>query len=194
MNINLDESETIVAEAKLNLTHNLVIEHEEIFGMPYTIEYFIDVYTNKKSGPMKCVWENGIVKELGQYKNDWRDGRFERWHPNGKIQSYCVFDMGRVLESASWSIEGVIEGENIRKGPILNRRTYWPNGNLLHDENVLGLKAHGIKRSWFINGQMKIDSLYHNGKRHQDYKEWNESGDLIVYRTYKHGKIMSVHV
>ncbi len=55
-----------------------------------------------------------------------------------------------------------------------------------HDKGV-----HGVSTSWYTNGQKEFERHFYHGERHGSFKEWDEQGNLVAYKIYEMGELIS---
>lgn len=65
-------------------------------------------------------------------------------------------------------------------------------GNLEQKVGFYNGKKEGISKSWFANGQLKVESHYHQNKLVASYKAWWMNGILASEATYENGVLQGL--
>ena len=94
------------------------------------------------------------------------DGKFERWHSNGKKEYEAVF------------VKGAKEGTTIR---------YHKNGRKATEQEYRKGKRHGRSASWNDAGAMVKEENWMDGRPHGTWTIWDK-GKVKWSHTYDHGK------
>jgi|TARA_Y100000034_G_C6862431_1_gene392668 antitoxin component YwqK of YwqJK toxin-antitoxin module len=51
-----------------------------------------------------------------------------------------------------------------------------------------GMRADGISRGWYPNGQLKSEYTWKDGKQNGSFTQWKETGEKEIVKYYKDGK------
>jgi antitoxin component YwqK of YwqJK toxin-antitoxin module len=65
-----------------------------------------------KEGMMKIYYPDGTLKLSGNYVNNFLDGEVFSYYPNSKIESKKIFEKGKMVYNASYTIDGEIVFED----------------------------------------------------------------------------------
>ncbi|HAQ21499.1 MAG TPA: hypothetical protein DCR40_20050 [Prolixibacteraceae bacterium] len=125
-----------------------------------------------KTGEWIYLKGTGIIL-TETYINGIKDGISKRFYTTGEL-----------LEESNW--------QNNKMHGIY--RTYFQDGKPFLECNYSGGKRNGTFKTWFPNGQPELDASYHNDARDQDWKYFDQEGNLIYTLKFDHGKLLNPEV
>jgi len=130
-------------------------------GRILEIKYYIN---GKNNGINKTFWSNGNVFQEITYKDNHWDGVFKEYDNNGRLK----------LE------EFYVDDERVSK------KEYYDNGQLEMEVSY----ENGVYRGYYEDGALYIDGHNKNGKKDNDWKEYDENGRLIKHEIYDNGELI----
>ncbi len=97
----------------------------------------------KRDGVSLGYFRNGKLKDKGHYKEDQLHGTVEKYSSDGGLKVEMNFKNDRQEgETKTFAEDGSLEFVyTYRKGQLLNRKEFDPQGKLLHDQDYPGLKV-----------------------------------------------------
>ena len=116
-----------------------------------------------KDGNYKSWFENGQIRERGQYELNKQIGEWIGYYKNGNRS-----EVGRYMD-------GKKEGK---------WQTWFSSGELGSEENFAMDQTEGEQKTWYKNGQLKVVKLYENNIRTGRWEEFDIEGNLR--RIYNH--------
>ena len=171
-----------------------------------------------KQGEWVKMWNNGVVKYKGVFKNDKPVGVFNYYYPSGKLKSVMTFSEDG---SRAHNISYHENGKKMAEGDFVNQKKVgvWKyfsdvDEKLVTEENykngVLDGKSttyyidegkpfevieyrKGIKNGawvkYFMDDQIMTRAFYVNGKLDGDFVNYDPNGTLIVKGQYSDGEM-----
>ena len=106
--------------------------------------YYVEGETQPFSGYHEDYWDNGVLKETGDYKEGLKDGLWR-----------CYFENGILFEVGLYKI-GKVEG---------HWKVYFPDGQLSADLHFKDNKLDGYCEYYRDDGVSQEIVLYHNDQR-----------------------------
>ena len=120
------------------------------------------------TGWAKGMYDNGQVRQLGQFKDGKQDGLATRWYENGQ-------KMGEVISYKDGKVTGLL--------------TLWhENGQKKSDINYKDGKFDGLWVNWYENGQKRSEANWKDGKEDGVWIIYNDDGTEKRRLTYKDGE------
>jgi antitoxin component YwqK of YwqJK toxin-antitoxin module len=121
------------------------------------------------NGPFTVYFDNGKLKEKGNYKNGKKNGLWETWFENGEKEDSATYN----------------------NDELIGKRLMWFSNGQLQLESYWGKNETriGIWKSYFKNG--KSESVFgfdYNGEFHGTHLQFFESGNKKRETHYEHGK------
>ncbi|MDC0499181.1 pentapeptide repeat-containing protein, partial [Candidatus Pseudothioglobus singularis] len=145
--------------------------------------------------PQNKLYENGQIREEGNYKNGKKDGEWTEWYENGQIWKKLNFkdDKGNG-KWTYWYEDGQIRAEGKIKDSKGNGKwTYWyENGQKREEGNYKNGKKDGEWTEWHEDGQKSHQGNYKNGKRDDKWKRWCCNEALIITEDYKDSELIGL--
>jgi antitoxin component YwqK of YwqJK toxin-antitoxin module len=120
-------------------------------------------------GEWKFYYENGNLKQIGNYKFDNISGEWKYYRENGDLRSV-----------GNYNDYGSLNGES---------RFYHENGKLDAIGNYTTGKKTGKWRTYFNNGKLSSIGNYEYGEITGEWKYYRENGDLRSVGNYTNGKL-----
>ncbi|MFH2008724.1 MAG: HEAT repeat domain-containing protein [bacterium] len=102
-----------------------------------------------------------------------RQGRIERWHKNGNVETRGLLHQGR---------------------PHGLYTTFWDNGKRRSRGRYISGHKDGSWKTWFSNGNAQSEGAYKHGKRRGAWTEWHENGQKAMTLKYVDGKLDGAQV
>ena len=129
--------------------------------------------TYAKAGYLRSVYTEENGKLHGIYKS---------WHKNGRLKSIAKYNEGKSIDTSfSYYKSGKLESIGLKNGKWFR---LFENGDTAVVGNNKNGKAVAIRRTYFLNGNLKTRYNYNSGKKHGLSETWFENGarkDSIVY-------------
>lgn len=108
---------------------------------------------NKRTGIWRDLYDNGLLKEEGNYSNGLRNGVFK------------FFDKKGNLEKMEKYIDGVLVDDNGESAIIDIRKEYYDDGSLKQSGSYRDGKKHGTFREYDSSGKETNGYLYENDNK-----------------------------
>ena len=116
-------------------------------------------------------------------------GKWTWWYRSGKLYKQGSYDeQGR--KTGLWKVyyeDGSRLAEECYSGNGYNR-SWFENGNLQSEVEVVDGKQQGTYTSWYANGKKKEEAVYRDGQRQGRTQEWHENGQLKIREPYAEDK------
>ena len=171
-----------------------------------------------KQGKWVKMWNNGVVKYNGVFKDDKPTGVFNYYYPSGKLKSVMTFtedgskahnisyhENGKKMAEGNfvnqkkvgvWKYfsdvdEKLVSEENFKNGLLEGKSiTYYIDQGKPFEvvEYQKGVK-NGEWIKYFMDGQIMTKALYVNGKLNGDFVNYDPDGTLIVKGQYSDGEM-----
>jgi antitoxin component YwqK of YwqJK toxin-antitoxin module len=131
------------------------------------VEEEISYKNDTKDGPWKSYYENGQLKEEGNYKDGKNyHGQYKEYHENGQLKHDGKYK------------DGIQEGIC---------KLYYENGQMELETNFKDGEHNGQYKEYHENGQLKYERNYKDGEDYGQYKEYHENGQLKYEGDFKDG-------
>jgi antitoxin component YwqK of YwqJK toxin-antitoxin module len=117
------------------------------------------------------LYEKGQIRLSGEFVGGLPDGKWELWHDN----------------QSPW-FASLLRADGFY--PEKDGCTFLVNsqGQICLD-NFRNLTFEGLTRTWYENGQLKLEATYQDGERQGLTGTWYENGQLEFAATYKAGEL-----
>ena len=168
---------------------------------------------DNKTGKWNYYYPNGQLQETGIYQNGKPEGKWKWYYPSGKLlreMSYynglpdgeeVEYDQeGKVILKGAY-IEGKRDGkwiydvgdareETFYSDDMKNGwdRIYSDDGTLLYEGKYVDDNPNGEHKWYWPNGKLKQQGRYVMGIKTENWKKFDESGQLFLVITFKNGK------
>jgi antitoxin component YwqK of YwqJK toxin-antitoxin module len=161
-----------------------------------------------KQGRWKFYYEDGSLKQEGEYKNDLKHGYFKDYTREGNLITTSKYIDGVLQEDVAELAKLDIKREYYPDGQVKIvasykddvpqgvRREYSPEGDIVagyifKNGKIVGegiIDEEGIKdgpwQEFYTNGQLKSIGVYDKGKRIGEWKFYHKNGQLEQIGTY----------
>lgn len=159
---------------------------EEYFitGTPYSIS---TINGNKREYTL--FYENGAVREHGNYTNERKSGEWLKFDKNGclvKVGSFKngIFD-GKIRR---YHMDKPLAIEHYNDRKKTGKWSWYRNGQLTQIKNYKNDKAHGAHKSFFIDGNLSYERYYAHGTPIGIHKDYTELGIIKHRIIYENGR------
>lgn len=140
-------------------------------------------------------YDNGQKRSEGEYLNGLHNGAWTFWHYNGKKHEEGEFLLGKKHGKWNyWYFNGKYKAEiEFRNGKKYGKCTTWYNcGGEKSEEEYVDGELHGKQTTWHENGKEKSKCEYLNGKLHGILTEWFSNGQKESEGKFINGKPFGV--
>ena len=167
-------------------------------GTPFTGK-LIEEKTNRELGEFKDGYKNGLFTKYypdgkkmtqGKYILGKKEGPHTSWYENGNKKDEITYDNG-VLNgtSSEWYSNGKIKSSG---GYILGRKdglhtSWYENGNKEGEKTYVNNELNGPSSEWYLNGKIKSSGGYILGRKGGLHTSWYENGNKKDEITYDNG-------
>jgi antitoxin component YwqK of YwqJK toxin-antitoxin module len=140
------------------------------------------------------VWGKKVAE--GNYIHEKKTGTWAMFSENRKIaqeqykngvkHGVCLkfYDSGELLEEAEWQ-----NGKQEGKYQVL-----YKSGQPYLQCKFSNNQRNGVCLSFFTNGRTEMEAFYRNSLRHDEWKYYNEKGELLYTLKYHEGKLLNPEV
>lgn len=157
-----------------------------------------------KNGTFKSYHPNGKLKELGDYQNNFKVGKWLAYYDSGKIEKEFTANRSGINEGLykEYYINGNLKAEGAYKSGLQNGQwTYfYENGKIKGkgdfvngngtDPGSTGIPRNNRNGEWYFyenNGNIKEIALWKNGVLESD-KYFSSDGNILFLRVYSDTK------
>jgi len=166
----------------------------------------------QKQGEWKKYHKNGMLRYVGEFKNDKPIGEFKYYYDTGKIQSKMdhkgavsyfiayyqtseVKAVGKYINQkrdSVWSfydIDGYKKSSEFYIKGLKNRTSYayYPNGQIAEEKEFFNDFENGKWNSYYDDGKKKMEATYENGGLEGKAIYYKSNGKRSVRGIYYHG-------
>ncbi|MCA1918016.1 MAG: hypothetical protein LDL38_01335 [Flavobacterium piscis] len=187
---------------------------------PYNEYYYAEGEYEKglRTGKWIFYFPDGSIEMEGYFEQDKPEKEWTWYFPNGNIRREEVYFMGkREGPFKEFDIDGnlILKGEyfdgerngdwEINVGDVTQKGKFnygekegeWQfvfndNGKLRFIGNFKKDEPDGMHKFYYPNGNIEIFGAYRMGKKHKDWKKFDESGKLLVTYTYKNDVLIKI--
>jgi len=187
--------------------------HPELQEKDHNKEVGLNVRTQKvnqvdaqgrKQGFWTKKYRNGVTAYEVTFKDDKPVGEYKRYHSNGKLKAYLVYDdKGEWADAKLYDDDGKLIGEGKYFGKLKDGLwIYYDKGIKVAEENYKMGKKNGVSHSYFPNGQISEEKnwtddvengiwrqYYENGKKRLETKIDNGVRNSVYYVYYQNGRL-----
>ena len=148
---------------------------------------------NKRTGVWKKYYPNKRIRYVGKFKNGKEVGIFKFYHIVSSKHPVIIktfFENSDSLFVQFYSQKGKIETEGVLNGRerVGNWKYFYPNGEIMSEENYKNGKLEGEQLIYYPDGLVTEFAVYKNGLKHGVISKYSSEGILIEEITYKEGK------
>jgi antitoxin component YwqK of YwqJK toxin-antitoxin module len=147
-----------------------------------------------KQGQWIKMWNNGMVKYKGNFKDDKPVGEFKYFYPSGKLKAVMTFsDNGTRAHNISYHENG----KKMAEGIFINRKKEgnWKyfsdvDEKLVSEENYSNGVLNGKSVTYYIDLGKPFEIIeYKNGKKHGKWIKYFTDGKIMTETTYVNGAL-----
>jgi antitoxin component YwqK of YwqJK toxin-antitoxin module len=148
------------------------------------------------SGTYTGVYDDGSIREKGQYHNGYKTGIWDSYYPNGERQETGEFRNGVYFLQQSWSPSGI---EDVKQGSGESGRIqdglrvgvwskYLPDGVTVWSEyNYVQGKLEGKNTIFFSDGTVNVEGIMKADKQDGEWIWYYENGNVETRATFRNG-------
>jgi antitoxin component YwqK of YwqJK toxin-antitoxin module len=136
-------------------------------------------YVAGKLNGLTIKYDDGVIRESVEYRNDSPNGEFKQYDSDGKLILKGSYENGK------------------RHGAF---EEYYPSGKLKVKNAYNRGSYDGVRQEFYTNGQMRMEETWESGRQVGPYKQWTETGQLskegeaarsgtVFEKTYEDGKL-----
>ena len=139
---------------------------------------------DKPDGPYKDYYDSGELKVVGQYKNKKRVGSWKSYHKNGAVSGTYSYTNGkRNKESIYYYEDGSVKSKTEKEGGYFIKRVYYESGQLQVHRQV----GNGYYKEYLESGQLIIEANYKDHQLEGVWKRFDDNGNLEWEVNYSQG-------
>ena len=147
----------------------------------------------KRTGVWKKYYSNKRVRYVGKFENGKEVGVFKFYHITSSKHPVIIktfFEDSDSLFVQFYRINGKIETEGILNGRkrVGNWKYFYPDGELMSEENYENGKLEGEQLIYYPDGLVTEFAVYKDGLLDGIISKYSSKGILIEEITYKKGK------
>lgn len=153
-----------------------------------------------KNGTFKSYHPNGKLKELGDYQNNFKVGKWLTYYDNGREQNVGGYDKGEELNPEKGKIgewyycntsgQPILIEKRDANGSVISKVTnqYHSNGKLEKEitTNRSGINE-GIYKEYYSNGNLKTEGTYKSGFQNGPWVYYYENGKIKAKGNFTNG-------
>lgn len=132
--------------------------------------------------------KRSIVQESVENDNGYNASYDEK----GRIKQEFYLKNGKFHGTIKYYDEGLlnIETDFVKGEPTGSFRKFHKNGGLFHSAKAINddTGIDTLEQRWYENGELEEEKTGIDGKAHGKYTYFEDNGQLICEKTYKHGK------
>ncbi|MCF6242806.1 MAG: toxin-antitoxin system YwqK family antitoxin, partial [Bacteroidales bacterium] len=158
----------------------------------------------RKQGFWTKKYRNGVTAYEVTFKDDKPIGEYKRYHENGKLYAFLIYDdKGDWADAKLYDEDGELIGEGKYYGKLKDGLwKYYDKGAKVAEENFTMGKKNGQSKTYFRNGQMSEEKnwkdnvengvwrqYYENGKKRLETKIDMGVRNSVYYVYYQNGRL-----
>ena len=128
------------------------IRYKEEYYPSGELMYKVEIVDGKQNGESVYYYENGTIRQVGNWKNDLEHGIFKKYHSNGQIaEIYEAREGGLFGEAKGYYSNGKLEYEIIYENGVAEGESkyYYENGSIKE------IKEHKNGKIWYLESYAK---------------------------------------
>ena len=141
-----------------------------------------------KQGKWIYFYDDGIVRQEGNYRNDMKNGYFKEYDKDGNLVIVSKY------------IDDILQEDVAELVELEVRTDYYPNGTIKTIASYKDSIPEGVRREYDENGRIKMAYIFskgdiigqgilnEDGEKEGDWKEYFKDGNLKAEGRYKDGK------
>lgn len=178
------DSASFYSIKEIDIEKNLFIKRR--FYISGKIE-MVAFYTNqgflKKTDKFVTYYENGIIKEEGEYKENNKDGKWTERYENGHLKFEVTYkDNIKVGEQVYWYSNGQKQKVINVEDEIINYLNAWNIEGSSQLEN-----GNGLYKEFYESGKLAKQGKVENGKAEGEWQIFTEVGELSNIENFEKG-------
>ena len=132
----------------------------------------------RKQGFWTKKYRNGVTAYEVTFKNNKPVGEYKRYHENGKLYAFLIYDdKGEWADAKLYDEDGDLIGEGKYFGKLKDGLwTYYDKGVKVADENYSMGKKNGTSRTYFRNGQISEEKNWNNDVEDGAWRQYYDNG------------------
>jgi len=147
---------------------------------------------NKRTGVWKKYYSNKKIRYVGKFEKGKEVGVFKFYHITSSDHPVIIktfFKDSDSLFVQFYTIAGKIETEGVLKGRerVGSWKYFYPNGDLMSEENYKKGKLDGEQLIYYPDGKVTESAIYKNGLKEGVISKYSSKGILIEEIAYKEG-------
>ena len=168
---------------------------------------------NQKQGEWKKYHKNGMLRYVGNFKNDKPVGEFKYYYDSGNIQSkmdhktngvsyfIAFYKTGEIKavgkyinqkRDSTWNfydLDGLKKSSEFYIEGMKNRVSYayYPNGQIAEEKEFFNDFENGKWNTYFEDGKKKMQATYENGSLEGKAVYYRQGGNRSISGFYYHG-------
>ena len=133
----------------------------------------------KMHGPYKQYFPNGKLKMEQWYKNGFTEGPYKYFYESGQLKGECIINDGKRIGVKEYYENGKLSSELPDENGLF--RSFFSNGQVKMEVNCIKGNKTGLYKEYYENGgQLKIEGNYKNNFIEGAHKEYYQNGKLKV--------------
>ncbi len=150
-----------------------------------------------KQGKWVKMWNNGMVKYKGTFKDNKPTGEFKYFYPSGKLKSVMTFlNDGNKAHNISYHENGkkMAEGDFVNQKKVGKWEYYSDlDEKLVSKENYKDGELNGNTLTYYIDEGKPFELIeYKNGKKNGKWIKYFMDGSIMTETTYVNNKLEGV--
>ncbi len=132
----------------------------------------------RKQGFWTKKYRNGVTAYEVTFKNNKPVGEYKRYHENGKLYAFLIYDdKGEWADAKLYDEDGDLIGEGKYFGKLKDGLwTYYDKGVKVAEENYIMGKKNGTSRTYFRNGQVSEEKNWNNDVEDGAWRQYYDNG------------------
>ncbi len=132
----------------------------------------------RKQGFWTKKYRNGVTAYEVTFKNNKPVGEYKRYHENGKLYAFLIYDdKGEWADAKLYDEDGGLIGEGKYFGKLKDGLwTYYDKDVKVADENYSMGKKNGTSRTYFRNGQISEEKNWNNDVEDGAWRQYYDNG------------------
>ena len=152
----------------------------------------IPIKDDKINGVRKTYNRSGILLEESNWVDDWYDGSYMDFYPQGKLHNHNQYKMGDLLgEALEYYANGDLKSKitYAGKGQEGSAVYYYPGGKIENEGTIIDNFAVGEWKYYYYDGNVSNVYIFDkNGKENGTWKSFDRNGNVLSQTLYEKGK------
>ena len=148
--------------------------------------------SGKKQGVWISRYEDGTLKQTGQFNKDIPVGEFKYYYPNGRLKAVMEFRPGGQVAFAKIFFDSE-ENTLMAEGKYIDQKKdslwvyYFPSGKISTRESYLNDQRHGQSEVFYEEGGISEQANYEKGVKSGPWKQYFPNGKPKMEATVVEG-------